>query len=73
MRLLYLIVPNCVSNLLEIVEVHRIDPQHDDDNVEVHFLTWRLPLNCECVSASSLLQLETVSVSELRVPELDSM
>ena len=38
-RLLYLIVPSVVSTLLEIVEIHEIDLQHDDDNVEDHFLS----------------------------------
>ena len=43
----------------------------DDDYVEVHFSTGRLPLDCECLSASTLLQLlETDGVVELRVPEL---
>ena len=36
MRILYLIVPKLVSTLLGVLEIHRIDLQHDDDDVEVH-------------------------------------
>ena len=43
----------CLSTLL--VEIHRIDLHLDDDNVEVHFFTGRLPLDCDCLSVSSLL------------------
>ena len=53
-RLLRLIVLNYVSTLLEIVEILRVDLQHDD-NIEVHLLTKRLHLICECLAASSLL------------------
>ena len=50
---------------------HRIDHQHDDDNVEVHFKTGRLLPDSECLHASAPLQLvEPESVAELRVPEL---
>ena len=52
-RLVCLIAPIFVSTLVEIVEIHR--GQDGDDKVEVHFLTGRLPLDCECLSASSLL------------------
>ena len=49
-------VTNFDSTLLEIVEIHQIDLQHDDDIVG---------------SASSLLQLlEPESVADLRVTEL---
>ena len=53
-RLLHLIVPNVASALLEIFEIPRID-LHDDDNLEVHFSTGRVPLLGECLAASSLL------------------
>ena len=53
-RLLHLFVPNVVSTLFEVVEILRIDLQHDGDDIEVHFLTWRVPLLCECLAASSL-------------------
>ena len=36
-RLGYLIAPSFVPTPLEIVEILRIDLQHDDDNVQVHF------------------------------------
>ena len=70
-RLPCLIVPNVVSILLQIVDIHQIDLQHEDGTVEVHFPTERVHLRCERLSASSLLQiLEAESVAELRVPEL---
>ena len=53
-RLLHLIVPNVVSTLLEIVDILRIDLQHDDDNIEIHFFTGRVPVLAECLAASSL-------------------
>ena len=52
-RLLHLIFPEFVSTLLEIVEILRMDLQHDDDNIEVHFLTGRVPLLGECRRASN--------------------
>ena len=58
-RSLYLIVPHFFSTLNEIVEIHRIDLQHDDDNVEV--LNWK---------TTSLELLATYSIAELRVHEL---
>ena len=54
-RLLYLIAPKFVPNLMEISNLHRIDLQHEDDHVEVHLLTGSQLLDCECPSASSLL------------------
>ena len=39
-RLRYLIAPSFVPTPLEIVEILRIDLQHDDDNVSSSFLTW---------------------------------
>ena len=53
-RLLHLIVPSFVSTLLKFVGILRIDLQHDDDNIEVHSSTKRVPLLCECFAASSL-------------------
>ena len=48
------------STLFGIVEALRIDLQHGDDNVEVHFVTGGAPLP----------QLhESQRVAELRVPE----
>ena len=69
-RLLYLIVQMFVSFMLEIVEIHRVDLQHDDDNVEV--LNWETtPRFFQCLSASHALQLlETDSVFEVRVADL---
>ena len=49
-RVLHLIVPNVVSTPWENAEIHRIDLQHDDDNVAVHFSTGMLPRDCECLS-----------------------
>ena len=46
---------NLVSILLEIVEILQIDLQHHDDNIEVHFLSGRVPLLGECLAASFLL------------------
>ena len=70
MPLQYVIASFFVSTLLAIVEIHGIDLQHDDDNVDFLFLTGRQPLDCECLSASSLLWLlETGCVTERR--ELD--
>ena len=63
MRLLHLIAAIFVSILFEIVGIHQIDLQRDDDDVEVHFLTWRLALDCECLCASALLQLLKQKVS----------
>ena len=56
--------------MLEIVEIHRVDLQHDDDNVEV--LNWETTSRFfQCLSASHPLQLlETDSVFEVRVAEL---
>ena len=60
----------CVSTLLEI-ETHRIDLQHDDENVGAPFRNWGTPLDFECLSASSLLWLLGAdSVAELRLPGL---
>ena len=57
-----------VSTPFEVVEIQRIDLQHEDDSVEVHFSTGKVHLHCERVSASSLLQLlEPESVTELPV------
>ena len=54
-RLLRLIVPSFVSTLREIAELHRIDLQHGNDIVEVHFLTGettsRLPVSLRIISA----------------------
>ena len=44
-RLLHWIVPNFVSTLLEIVEILRVDLQHDDDNMAVHFIAGRVTLH----------------------------
>ena len=53
-RLVHLIVSMFVSTLFEIVQILRIDLQHDDDNIEVHFFIGRMPILCECLAASSL-------------------
>ena len=66
MRLLQLIVRNVDSIPLGMVEIHRIDIKHEDDNVEVHFFTGRVHLRFEHLSALSLLYLlEPESVAEL--------
>ena len=70
-RLLHLIVPKFVSTLLQIFEILRIDFHDDDDSIEVHFVNGRLLPNCECLSASFLLEpLEPESVEGVRVLEL---
>ena len=54
-----------VSTLLEIVEILRIDLDQDDDNIEVHFSTGRVPLLGESrriISAVAFMN-ERVSVS----------
>ena len=57
--------------MLLLYLIDRASLQHEDADVEIHFLTGRVHLRCERLSASSLLQLlETESVAELRVPEL---
>ena len=59
---LYLIGPNCVSFLLQVVEAHRIDLQREDDNVEVQFSTGRVFLHWQ-----SLRIITAVSFSNQRV------
>ena len=46
---------NFVPTPLDIVEILRIDLQHDDDNVQVHFLPGRLPPDRECLSVSCMM------------------
>ena len=66
-----MLVPNYVSIPLEIVEIHRIDLQHVDENDEAHFSTGSVYLHCEHLSVSSLLKLlEPECVAERRVPGL---
>ena len=66
MRLLYLIAPYVVSTLVEIVELHRVDFQHVDDNVENHFLPRRHLLCCRFLKQIVSLSFECV-MNEIRL------
>ena len=54
---------------LKTVGIHRIDLQHVDDNVEVHFPTGRVHLRCDSLHHLKCSFLNK-SVAELRVPGL---